>query len=62
MDKKIKNILRKFGFGENIDKVEHSFCPTCSKPVVNEDFKDELSWKEYQFSGLCMDCQGKVFK
>ena len=36
-------------------------CVWCSKKVTFESFKDELSLKEYQISGICQDCQNRVF-
>lgn len=36
-----------------------SNCPTCSQPY--KGFKDKLSEKEYQISGMCQDCQDSVF-
>lgn len=34
-------------------------CPTCSEPVG--EFKDELSRREYDISGMCQKCQDSVF-
>jgi hypothetical protein len=36
----------------------------CCKSVKTDrkDFDDELSWKEFHISGLCMKCQNEVFK
>jgi len=31
----------------------------CGKPAT--EFRDELSKKEYTISGLCQECQDKVF-
>lgn len=56
-----KRILRIAGFKEQVDHVEHGFCPTCKKPVNVADFKDELSKKEYGISGMCQACQDSVF-
>ena len=36
-----------------------AFCP--NKITGREDFNDELSWKEYQISGLCQKCQDEVW-
>jgi hypothetical protein len=42
-------------------------CPTCRKPPteVNGEkfflFRDSLSAKEYQISGMCQSCQDKTF-
>ena len=37
-------------------------CPFCQKKVSNLDyFKDDISLREFEISGLCQDCQDKVF-
>lgn len=61
MNSGAKEIMRQAGLGKFVDKVEHGFCPTCDKPVVVTDFKDELSKKEYEISGMCQKCQDEVF-
>jgi len=37
-------------------------CPMCKKPVDTKSFTDELSKTEFTLSGLCQQCQDKVFK
>lgn len=34
----------------------------CGKPVSMDDFKDDLSRKEYSLSGMCQTCQDEFFK
>jgi len=36
-------------------------CPFCKKPINANDFRDELSRKEFRISGLCQKCQDEVF-
>ena len=36
-------------------------CPFCGKLVSFDDFRDDLSRKEYQISGLCQKCQDGFF-
>jgi hypothetical protein len=37
-------------------------CMTCdTNDIVEADFRDDLSIKEYQISGLCQSCQDDVF-
>jgi hypothetical protein len=36
-------------------------CPFCKKEVKEGSFKDALSEKEFQISGLCQPCQNRVF-
>lgn len=39
-----------------------TFCPTCSKMFDPQiEFKDELSKREFQISGMCQECQDEVF-
>jgi len=51
------------------DKVKEMFkardkgiCPFCGVSPTASDFRDPLSFKEWQISGLCMRCQDKFFK
>lgn len=38
-------------------------CRYCGKEnVLSEGFNDELSLKEFKISGMCQECQDKVFK
>lgn len=36
-------------------------CMTCNNEFVAENFRDELSEKEYSISGMCQECQDNVF-
>jgi len=62
MNKQKKNILKIAGFKEEVEAVEHGFCPICKNPVSKSDFKDERSIKEYNISGMCQRCQDDIFK
>jgi hypothetical protein len=47
------------------DRRNHSKCPFCAKDMTidaNRIFRDKLSIKEYNISGLCQLCQDKVFE
>ena len=35
-------------------------CPLCHLPIIDE-FRDALSTREYQISGICQTCQDDVF-
>lgn len=54
-------IMKQAGFGQELREVNMGNCPFCKKEVRPEDFKDALSKKEYFISGLCQDCQDKMF-
>ena len=47
--------------GMDPNLIELGMCPFCGRPVFVEDFKDDLSLKEFEISGLCQKCQDEVF-
>jgi hypothetical protein len=62
MEESKKEILRKAGFGTEVEAVESKMCPFCGKKIDPEkEFKDELSRREFGISGLCQGCQDGVF-
>lgn len=44
---------------DRVETIADNKCMTCDNP--NTVFRDELSKKEYTISGMCQDCQDKVF-
>lgn len=56
-----KNIMRKVGFRKEVDDVKLGRCPICNQDIKEDDFKDNLSIKEYKISGLCQKCQDETF-
>ena len=56
-----KKLLESMGFGKEVERVESGLCPFCGKEVKQEDFRDDLSRKEFKISGLCQKCQDKMF-
>ncbi len=44
---------------KRVDSIKSDVCSWCGKPATQ--FKDELSRREYRISGLCQECQDKVF-
>ena len=48
-------------FTEQAKSIKLGNCPFCKKPVLESDFKDALSKKEYSISGLCQKCQDSIF-
>lgn len=36
-------------------------CPSCGKDMKDAKFRDNLSKQEFDISGLCQDCQDKIF-
>ena len=41
--------------------VESLTCVTCGGDAQKVAFRDPLSWKEFQISGMCQECQDEVF-
>jgi hypothetical protein len=54
-----EEIMKKAGFGEHIKRIKGGRCPICDKKI--EGFRDSLSLKEYNISGLCQECQDNIF-
>lgn len=42
------------------EAIDMNQCPICKKPITA--FRNELSIKEYGISGMCQECQDKVFR
>jgi hypothetical protein len=42
-------------------KIKSNQCPTCSKYIVETQFKDAESVREFGISGMCQECQDSVF-
>lgn len=58
---KIKR-MESLGFTKEMENLKNGLCVFCkSTKLSREDFKDELSWKEFQTSGMCQKCQDKLF-
>ena len=47
-------------FPENVEKIKNAICVSCGNEI--EGFKNAISKKEYEISGLCQNCQDKVFE
>jgi hypothetical protein len=62
MNQGTKNIMRLCGFEKAIEKVEGGICPLCDKKINLDEFRDDISRKEFDISGMCAACQQEVFK
>lgn len=54
--------LRRSIFSEEYARRDKGLCPFCGKEINLEAFRDELSRKEFNISGLCQTCQDETFK
>jgi len=62
MKEEKKTMLRSIGFKKEIDNVENNLCAICkSDKVKPEDFRDDLSRREFEISGMCQSCMDKIF-
>lgn len=46
-------------FPKAIDDIKNNVCPMCGAGITG--FRDALSEKEYNISGMCQDCQDRAF-
>ena len=56
-----KRILQQAGFGEDVKAVERGDCPLCKRKVDKDEFRDAISRREFEISGLCQSCQDDIF-
>lgn len=57
-----EEIMRKAGFGKEVELVKEGKCPSCGKKIdTMTEFRDELLMCEHKISGLCQKCQDEVF-
>ncbi len=50
-------------FPEAKKERENRICPSCKTQLTGDyEFRDALSEKEFEISGLCQFCQDEVFK
>jgi len=57
-----EEIIRKAGFGKEVDRVKAGKCAICRKRIDTVfEFRDGVSKKEFFISGLCQECQDKTF-
>jgi hypothetical protein len=55
-----KELLRK-QFADEIDRIDRGLCPLCESPIDYTSFKDPLSKREFEISGMCQSCQDSIF-
>ena len=56
-----KDIMKKAGFDKEVEHVSHRRCPFCHIDIDPLAFRDDISRKEFNISGLCQTCQDKTF-
>lgn len=56
-----EDLMKAAGYDKEVSLVKLGKCPFCHIETSENDFKDELSKREYKISGLCQKCQDSVF-
>lgn len=58
----IQELLEKV-FPDETQRIKEGKCPFCGKKINPEnEFRDDLSRREFNISGLCQSCQDDFFK
>lgn len=55
-----KDIVKVF-FPKAVDNFEKNKCVFCEEEVKEKDFRDKISKREYEISGICQKCQDQTF-
>ena len=55
-----KDIMRSI-FTEYVERFENKECPLCSKPIDPKEFKNKLSKRDFEITGLCQNCQDEIY-
>lgn len=56
-----KDILKQLRFTEELNRISCGHCPICNNKIFINEFRDSLSIKEFRISGLCQNCQDRIF-
>lgn len=56
---KVRRLMDELVGGSTEKSILENYCVLCREKV--EEFKDELSAREFAISGLCQKCQDEVF-
>jgi len=62
MKKPKLNKVMQILFPDKVKLAEQGLCTDCEKEIKEEDFRDDLSKKEYGISGLCQFCIDEIFE
>lgn len=57
-----EQIMRAAGLDKEVERIKRNLCPFCNKQIIPGSFRDSLSEREFQISGLCQMCQDDFFE
>lgn len=60
MQETLDHLSKKIFGRSHSECLANNECVSCGAKAV--DFRDELSVKEYQISGMCQKCQDQIFE
>jgi hypothetical protein len=49
-------------FPGTAERIATHHCPMCHLPIDFDQYRDKLSIREYEISGLCQPCQDQIFQ
>lgn len=55
-----EDILKLLGLERELNRIKFGLCPICGKKVWK--FRDKLSEREFEISGMCQICQDEIFR
>ena len=62
VDEKMLDEIRKMMFPVEEERKAEGKCPFCGKKIdVENEFRDEISKREFGISGMCQSCQDDFF-
>ena len=53
--------MKQAGFGKEVGMVEAGLCPDCGEEIEPDSFRNPISIKEFNISGMCQECQDNFF-
>ncbi len=53
--------MKAMGFEKQVQLTKENKCPSCAKEVDKNEFRDDISLKEYSISGFCQKCQDSIW-
>lgn len=56
-----RDIMKALGFDKEVERFEVNECIRCKDIINFSSFRNEISKKECQISGLCQKCQDEIF-
>lgn len=56
-----EEIIKAIFGSEIVERLHNHLCPMCGQKIDESDFRDELSRREYNNSGMCQKCQDEFW-